>query len=826
MFANLKIGTRLGLAFAAALAFLIAIVAVGVGRIGAISKDVDALATEQLAQVVIANEMIDQINLYARTVNGAIIYAMLRADTDMQNQLEKLAPISEKINDRYQQLEGLLHQPKTIQQLAKVADARKTYREAQKRVVVLLRANKPEEAAVEALGPALEAQNAYVQSMDSLIALVTHTAKQIGTQATQQAHDTAWLLLGLGALAALLSVLSGVLITRSVTVPTRQLLHSVEQMAQGDFSSRITLQGQDEVGQLAQAMRALHGAVHSMAADAQLLVKSAVEGKLSIRADESRHQGDFRQIVQGVNQTLDAVIGPLNVAAGYVERIAKGDVPARITDTYQGDFNTLKNNLNTCIDAVNALVADAGVLAKAAVEGKLATRADASKHQGDFRKIVEGVNQTLDAVIGPLGVAARYVDDIARGAIPARITDAYQGDFNTLKNNLNTCIDAVQALVADAAMLADAAAQGQLSTRADAVHHQGDFRKIVQGINQTLDAIVLPVNEAVAVLKEMERGNLTRKVKGDYRGDLRDFKEVVNNTVEKLSQAIVEVNTTAANLVSATAQVSATSQSLAQASSEQAASVEQTSAAVNQMAASIQQNTDNAKVADGMSAQGSQRATEGGQAVSETVGAMQQIARKIGIINDIAYQTNLLALNAAIEAARAGEHGRGFAVVAAEVRKLAERSQVAAQEIGQLAGNSVSMAERAGALLDEIVPTTQKTADLVQEIAAASQEQSTSAGQITIAMGQLNQITQQNASASEELAATAEEMSSQAANLQEVMAFFQVSDRDGGPSRWSAPPQPKMARLSPAASLFAMSPALNSPKLTIGSADEVDFVAF
>jgi len=76
---------------------------------------------------------------------------------------------------------------------------------------------------------------------------------------------------------------------------------------------------------------------------------------------------------------------------------------------------------------VNALVADAAMLARAAVEGKLATRADASKHQGDYRKIVQGVNETLDAVIGPLNVAANYVDQISKGAIPAKITDTYNG---------------------------------------------------------------------------------------------------------------------------------------------------------------------------------------------------------------------------------------------------------------------------------------------------------------------------------------------------------------------------------------------------------------
>ncbi|NMG50983.1 methyl-accepting chemotaxis protein, partial [Azoarcus communis] len=153
--------------------------------------------------------------------------------------------------------------------------------------------------------------------------------------------------------------------------------------------------------------------------------------------------------------------------------------PPRITDNYNGDFNAIKNNLNTAIDAINALVADAVMLSRAAVEGKLATRADASRHQGDYQRIVQGVNDTLDAVIGPLNVAADYVDRIAKGAIPPRITDSYNGDFNTLKNNLNTAIEAVNALIADAVMLSQAAVEGRLDTRADASRHQGDYRKIV-----------------------------------------------------------------------------------------------------------------------------------------------------------------------------------------------------------------------------------------------------------------------------------------------------------------------------------------------------------
>nr|WP_319540305.1 methyl-accepting chemotaxis protein [uncultured Methanospirillum sp.] len=174
-----------------------------------------------------------------------------------------------------------------------------------------------------------------------------------------------------------------------------------------------------------------HGAaaLSLMSDDARMLSQAAVEGKLSTRAEVSRHQGEYRRIVEGLNKTLDAVIMPLNMTAEYVDKISKGTIPPQITDTYAGDINIIKNNLNNCINAVNLLFNDVNFLSKATIEGRLDTRADATKHQGDFRKIVEGVNDTLNTLVGyidkmPLPIMAidtgfgiLYMNDLGAGLL-------------------------------------------------------------------------------------------------------------------------------------------------------------------------------------------------------------------------------------------------------------------------------------------------------------------------------------------------------------------------------------------------------------------------
>jgi methyl-accepting chemotaxis protein len=536
-------------------------------------------------------------------------------------------------------------------------------------------------------------------------------------------------------------------------------------------------------------------------------------GRLTARINLADTDHDEGELLECVNQLVDDIVLPLDTAITYVDKISKGDIPPKIADHYSGDFSRIKNSINQCIDTVESLARDVDMLAAAAMNGNLSIRADASKHQGDFCKIVQGVNNTLDAVIGPLNVAAEYVDRISKGDTPPKITDKYNGDFNEIKNHLNQCIDTIGILVNETGVVINAAKEGKLATRCNPDKSQGVYRKIMRGINDTLDAVIGPLNVAAEYVERISKGDIPPKITDRYNGDFNEIKnnlnvlieamdevthvaqEIANGNlavsvqecseqdklmqalkimIERLIDVVTNVQNSADQVAFGSQEISAKSEQISQGASEQAASAEEVSSSMEQMASNIMQNADNALQTEKIAVKSADDAKVGGQAVAETVTAMKEIANKISIIEEIARQTNMLALNAAIEAARAGEHGKGFAVVAAEVRRLAERSQQAAGEINRLSASSVQIAERAGAMLATIVPAIQKTAELVQEINASSNEQRNGSDQINRAIQQLDQVIQQNAASSEEMAATTQELTAQADQLQAAVAFFRT----------------------------------------------------
>jgi methyl-accepting chemotaxis protein len=646
--------------------------------------------------------------------------------------------------------------------------------------------------------------------------------------------DITFIMLILFALSLLIAIAMAVIIIRTVIKPIRVLVEASDKLVKGDMNIEVDLNRKDEFGKLMKGFNTFTGRIKELIADSNMLSAAAIEGKLNIRADAGRHEGDFRKIIEGFNQTLDAVINPLNVAASCVDRISKGDIPEKITDEYKGDFNEIIANVNSCIDAVNSLVSDANMLSAAAVEGILDVRGDATKHQGDFRKIVEGVNATLDAIVEPLNEANIVLDKLSVNDLSTNMSENYSGNLKTLAESINhvivrliavqdlfvrfstgdtslldeyiaigkrsendklipSCIKAMQSihdLISESKVLANAAIVGDLSVRSSADGFEGGYKEIIEGMNQTMEAIEQPLHEISKVLSSMENSDFTISMDGEYEGEYLKIKDATNNTIKAISEVLIDMNEASDQVAGGSKQVSDASQSLSQGTSEQASAIEQLSASITEVAAQTRQNAANATEAKELANKAKNDADVGAVQMKDMIKSMEEInesslkvAKVIKVIDDIAFQTNMLALNAAVEAARAGQHGKGFAVVADEVRNLAARSANAVKETSEMIENSLKRAEvgtkianNTKAALDQIVTGVDKAAILVAEIAAASNEQATGIAQINRGIEQVAQVVQTNSATAEESAASSEELSGQAQVLKQMVNKFKLDN--------------------------------------------------
>ncbi len=475
----------------------------------------------------------------------------------------------------------------------------------------------------------------------------------------------------------------------AILVPTMESNRILVQISNGKTDELVAQNYKGDHEKTKQAVNNIAMVVQSLQKELARLTEASKEGQLSDRGKPELFQGAYAEIVVGVNAMLDAILLPigegnrilslirggnlrekveiacrgdhakmkdaingvhgwLTELTAYVTKIANGDMTATMTKASDADqihewLVLMKNN-------INALIADVVMLSKTAVDGKLAARADASKHQGDYRRIMQGVNETLDAVIGPLNMAARYVDEISRGEVPAKITDAYNGDFNNIKNNLNACIDGLGGLV-EANEVLQLMAANDYTTRVLG-SYRGVFAEVGKATNKTADTI---------------RGSM----------------EMLGQNVQALSSAAEELTATSQQMSANAEETSAQTRVVSTATLQVNQNLQTVATGAEEMGASIKEIAKNATEAAKVATSAVKVAETANATVSKLGESSTEIGQVIKVITSIAQQTNLLALNATIEAARAGEAGKGFAVVANEVKELAKETAKATEDISR-----------------------------------------------------------------------------------------------------------------------------------------------
>lgn len=606
-------------------------------------------------------------------------------------------------------------------------------------------------------------------------------------------------------------------------------LDLVEQLAlgkQGLFQSRLqALTAADRASATTQELTQRFAGLQTALQQIHLLA-----GDLNAEAAKASRQG----VNTALYSTLIIVLGgivialilgvfmargisrPLSSMTGVMARLASGDQDAQIPALGRSDeIGEMARSLTVIRDTgvraarvQTALDNAASIVLMADGNGRVIHANKAAQLYflevaADMRRVDANFDpRRLDA----LQIADLFADRTAASTRLAGLSDTYQervaigGRQVTLTLNpvlndaggrLGTVVEWVDvteqiAIETEVASLVEAAVAGDFSRRIETAGKRDFMLRLSQGINSLAGTIAAALGEIVDMMSALSQGDLSKRIQGQFSGDLERLKTDSNATAAKLAEVVGEVVTGMEMIKSAMAQLSEGSSDLSTRTEEQVASLEEMAAAIRQMAVTVKQNAQNAQQANSLVAAARSTAEGGGEvaaaavaAVGEIQSSSQRIAEIVGMMDEIAFQTNLLALNAAVEAARAGDAGRGFAVVASEVRALAQRSSQASKEIKGLIGTSnknvekgVILVNKAGTALGEIVTSVKQVADIVSTIATASAEQSTGVQQVDDSVSQMEAVTQKNAALVEETTAALGAVDRQVEELADVAAFF------------------------------------------------------
>ena len=324
--------------------------------------------------------------------------------------------------------------------------------------------------------------------------------------------------------------------------PINVMAEYIDRISKGNIPPKITDHYNGDFLEVKNNLNKCIDVMNSLTDETSFLIKSTVEGMLDARGDVNKFSGVWAGLVKQVNTLIDAFIAPINVMAEYVDRFSNGEIPPKITDTYRGSFNEVKNNLNNLIDVMRGLMDESEKLIKATIRGELDTRADASQYKGEWAGLINNVNNLVDAFVSPINVMAEYIDSISKGIIPPEITDRYEGDFNRVKDNLNNMIVMMKKLLEDTGKMIEGITAGRLDNRGDATQYHGDWSTLVKSINTLTDELVSPINVMAEYIDRISKGNIPPKITDNYKGDFNEVKNNLNSCIDVMNSLISNMN--------------------------------------------------------------------------------------------------------------------------------------------------------------------------------------------------------------------------------------------------------------------------------------------
>jgi len=385
-----------------------------------------------------------------------------------------------------------------------------------------------------------EAINTMVDQLRSFASEVTRVAREVGTdgklggQAVVPGVAGTW-----KDLTDSVNAMAG-----NLTAQVRNIAEVTTAVARGDLSRKITVDVKGEILELKDTINTMVDQLNAFAGEVTRVAREVgTEGKLGGQAQVPGVGGTWKDLTDNVNFMASNLTGQVRNIAEVATAIASGDLSRKITVDVRGEILQLKETLNTMVDQLNRFAGEVTRVAReVGTEGRLGGQANVPGVAGTWKDLTDSVNSMAGNLTAQVRNIAEVTTAVARGDLSRKITVDVKGEILELKNTINTMVDQLNAFAGEVTRVArEVGTEGKLGGQAQVPGVGGTWKDLTDNVNFMASNLTGQVRNIAEVATAVARGDLSRKITVDVRGEILELKDTINTMVDQLRAFASEV---------------------------------------------------------------------------------------------------------------------------------------------------------------------------------------------------------------------------------------------------------------------------------------------
>src|SRR5215203_2688388 len=474
------------------------------------------------------NDMVKQLNLFSMEVTRVAREVGSEGKLGGQARVKGVAGVWKDLTDSVNQMAGNL--TAQVRNIAEVTTA-------------VAAGDLSKKITVDVKGEILELKNTIntmVDQLRSFASEVTRVAREVGTegklggQADVQGVAGTW-----KDLTDSVNQMGS-----NLTAQVRNIADVTTAVAKGDLSKKITVDVKGEILELKNTINTMVDQLNSFSSEVtRVALEVGTEGKLGGQAQVKGVAGTWKDLTDSVNQMASNLTGQVRNIAEVTTAVAKGDLSRQITVDVKGEILELKNTINTMVDQLNSFSAEVTRVAReVGSEGKLGGQARVKGVGGVWKDLTDSVNQMASNLTGQVRNIAQVTTAVARGDLSRKITVDVKGEILELKDTINTMVDQLNSFASEVTRVArEVGSEGKLGGQADVPGVGGTWKDLTDSVNKMAGNLTSQVRNIAEVTTAVAKGDLSRKITVDVKGEILELKNTINTMVDQLNSFGSEV---------------------------------------------------------------------------------------------------------------------------------------------------------------------------------------------------------------------------------------------------------------------------------------------